>query len=45
MGESYWFPSKARRSEVIKEISDLVGDPIEVDVKCLQTKGAVRVKV
>jgi hypothetical protein len=39
------FPSKARRSEVIKEISHLVGNPIEVDAKCLQTEGAIRVKV
>jgi hypothetical protein len=45
MSEGTGFPSKARRSEVIKEISHLVGNPIEVDAKCLQTEGAVRVKV
>jgi hypothetical protein len=30
---------------VIKEISHLVGDPVEVDEKSLRSEGVVRVKV
>jgi hypothetical protein len=40
------FPKKAKnKSEVVKEIAHLVGDPIEVDEKFLKSEGKVRVKV
>jgi hypothetical protein len=39
------FPRKAKKEMVIKEISHLVGDPVEVDEKSLKSEGVVRVKV
>jgi hypothetical protein len=39
------FPRKAKKSEVIKEIAHMVGDPIEVDDHLLRSEGKVRVKV
>jgi hypothetical protein len=39
------FPRKAKKSEVIKEIAHMMGDPIEVDDNLLRSKGKVRVKV
>jgi hypothetical protein len=39
------FPRKAKKSEVIKEIAHMVGDPIEVDDNILRSKARVRVKV
>jgi hypothetical protein len=39
------FPQKAKRAEVIKEISHLVGDPQEVDEGSLGEGGVVRVRV
>jgi hypothetical protein len=39
------FPRKAKKSEVIKEIAHMVGDPIEVDDNILRSEARVRVKV
>jgi hypothetical protein len=39
------FPRKAKKEVFIKEISHLVGDPVEVDVDILKNEGAIRVKV
>jgi hypothetical protein len=41
------FPTNARKTEVINEIShlDLVGDPIEVDENSLKSGDVIRVKV
>jgi hypothetical protein len=39
------FPTKAQKAEIIKEISHLVGDPIEVYKGSLLQGNAVRVKV
>jgi single-stranded DNA-binding protein len=44
LDKSYWIPTKARRPEVIKEISYLVGDPIEIDESSLQEGNVIRVK-
>jgi hypothetical protein len=39
------FSKKAKKFEVIKEISHLVGGPVEVDDKLLKAEGIIRVKV
>jgi hypothetical protein len=39
------FPRKAKKEMVIREISHLVRDPIEVDMESLKNEGAIRVKV
>jgi hypothetical protein len=39
------FPRKAKKSEVIKEIAHMVGDPIEADDNLLRSEGKVKVKV
>jgi hypothetical protein len=39
------FPRKASKAEVIKEISHILGDPLEVDEKKLMFEGVVRVRV
>jgi hypothetical protein len=39
------FPRKAKKTEAIKEIAHMVGDPIEVDDNLLKSEGEVRVKV
>jgi hypothetical protein len=39
------FPKKAKKSEVIKKIAHLVGDPLEVDDKLLKDEGKIRVNV
>jgi hypothetical protein len=38
-------PFIANKAEVIKEISHLVGDPLDVDEKRLKSEGVVRVRV
>jgi hypothetical protein len=39
------FPEKQKKAEIIRKISYLVGDPLEVDEKSLKSKGVVRVRV
>jgi hypothetical protein len=39
------FPKKAKKSEVIKKIAHLVGDPLEVDDKLLKDVGKIRVNM
>jgi hypothetical protein len=39
------FPAKVQKKDIIREISHLVGDPLEVDEECLLKGRAVRVKV
>jgi hypothetical protein len=38
-------PWKAKKTEVIREIVHVVGDPMEVDEKIMKSDGKVRVKV
>jgi hypothetical protein len=39
------FPRKAKKAEVIMEISHVVGDLIEVDENFLKSNGKVRLKI
>jgi DNA-directed RNA polymerase subunit H (RpoH/RPB5) len=39
------FPRKAKKSEVVKEVTHMAGDLIKVDDNLLRSKGKVRVKV
>jgi hypothetical protein len=43
--KAYNFPPIARKEEVVREISYLVGEPEEVDLKSLEGFGPVRIKL
>jgi hypothetical protein len=43
--KAYNFPPIASKEEVVREISYLVGEPEEVDLKSLEGFGAVRIKL
>jgi hypothetical protein len=45
LGEGYRIPSQSLEKDIIREISYLVGDPIEVDEDSLLKGRVVRVKV